>query len=217
MITNTTQVNSAQLPNSVSVSGLSSDQTQFMTLLVAQMRNQDPLNPMDNNQMSSQMAMLNMVNGINSLNKTLDNMASNQQLGDSLKATDLIGHKVQFKSDAVSLQNGNASFTVDLKGDSQTVSVSLLDKNGALVRTIPMGSRVAGLQDVNWDGLSDSGQLLPDGQYTVKIDAQQNGQSVSATALETDTVSNLVLSGGVATLQLSRMGVLGLSDIRTVY
>lgn len=220
MVNNTNSITSQALLNantSQSSSVLSPDQSQFMTLLVAQMRNQDPLNPMDNNQMTSQMAMLNMANGINNLNKTLNGMSSSQQLGDSLKATDLIGHSVQFKSNSIKLQNGNANFAIDLAGNAQNVNASILDKNGTLVRLLSLGQLSSGTHTISWDGISESGALQSDGQYTISIDAQQNGQSVDASTLQTDTVSNLILTGGLATLQLSNMGSLSLSDIRAVY
>jgi flagellar basal-body rod modification protein FlgD len=196
---------------------MSAEQTQFMTLLVAQMRNQDPLNPMDNNEMTSQIAMLNMVSGIDNLNKTLNNMSTSQQLGDSLKATDLIGHNVLVPSSKVVLNNGNADFSVDLASDAQNVNVMLLDKYGVLVKSFDIGSQTAGIHNLNWNGLSDNGTQLVDGSYSIKVDAQKNGQSVDATTFSADTVNNLGLSGGLATLQLSKLGNVGLSDIRAVY
>jgi flagellar basal-body rod modification protein FlgD len=198
-------------------SSMSAEQTQFMTLLVAQMRNQDPLNPMDNNEMTSQIAMLNMVSGIDNLNKTLNNMSTSQQLGDSLKATDLIGHNVLVPSSKVVLNNGNADFSVDLASDAQNVNVMLLDKYGVLVKSFDIGSQTAGIHNLNWNGLSDNGTQLVDGSYSIKVDAQKNGQSVDATTFSADTVNNLGLSGGLATLQLSKLGNVGLSDIRAVY
>lgn len=217
-ITSNTPVTNSPASNaSVAPASMSAEQTQFMTLLVAQMRNQDPLNPMDNNQMTSQIAMLNMVSGIDNLNKTLNNMSTSQQLGDSLKATDLIGHSVLVPSSNVVLNNGSADFSVDLAGDAQTVNVMVLDKYGVLVKSFDIGSQTAGIHSLNWDGLSDNGTQLVDGSYSIKVDAQKNGQSVDATTLAADTVNNLGLSGGLATLQLSKLGNVGLSDIRAVY
>ena len=214
---NTPVTNPPASAATVAPGSMSAEQTQFMTLLVAQMRNQDPLNPMDNNQMTSQIAMLNMVSGIDNLNKTLNNMSTSQQLGDSLKATDLIGHNVLVPSSKVVLNNGNADFSVDLASDAQNVNVMLLDKYGVLVKSFDIGSQTAGIHNLNWNGLSDNGTQLVDGSYSIKVDAQKNGQSVDATSLSADTVNNLGLSGGLATLQLSKLGNVGLSDIRAVY
>jgi flagellar basal-body rod modification protein FlgD len=161
--------------------------------------------------------MLNMVSGIDNLNKTLNNMSTSQQLGDSLKATDLIGHNVLVPSSKVVLNNGNADFSVDLASDAQNVNVMVLDKYGVLVKSFDIGSQTAGIHNLNWNGLSDNGTKLVDGSYSIKVDAQKNGQSVDATPLAADTVNNLGLSGGLATLQLSKLGNVGLSDIRAVY
>ena len=215
-VTNTSAVNSAA-PVNTATAPVSAEQNQFMTLLVAQMRNQDPLNPMDNNQMSSQMALLNMVSGINSLNKTLSSMSASQQLGDSFKATDLIGHTVLIPSSSVVLNNGNGDFSIDLADNVQSATVSLTDKQGNLVKSFNLGATPAGVHSLSWNGLSDDGQVLADGSYAIKIDALKNGTAVNAASLVTDRVDNLVLSGGLASLQLSRLGNIGLSDIRAVY
>lgn len=215
-VTNTSAVNSTA-PVNTATAPVSAEQNQFMTLLVAQMRNQDPLNPMDNNQMSSQMALLNMVSGINSLNKTLSSMSASQQLGDSFKATDLIGHTVLIPSSSVVLNNGNGDFSIDLADNVQSATVSLTDKQGNLVKSFNLGATPAGVHSLSWNGLSDDGQVLADGSYAIKIDALKNGTAVNAASLVTDRVDNLVLSGGLASLQLSRLGNIGLSDIRAVY
>lgn len=196
---------------------VSAEQNQFMTLLVAQMRNQDPLDPMDNNQMSSQMALLNMVSGINTLNKTLSSMSASQQLGDSFKATDLIGHTVLVPSSSVLLNNGKGDFSVEIPENVQSSAISLLDKQGNLVKSFNLGAAPAGLHALSWDGTTDDGQVLADGTYTIKVDALKNGSAVNAVSLVTDRVDNLVLSGGLASLQLSKLGNIGLSDIRAVY
>ena len=215
-VTNTSAVNSTA-PVNTATAPVSAEQNQFMTLLVAQMRNQDPLNPMDNNQMSSQMALLNMVSGINSLNKTLSSMSASQQLGDSFKATDLIGHTVLIPNSSVVLNNGNGDFSIDLADNVQSATVSLTDKQGNLIKSFNLGATPAGVHSLSWNGLSDDGQVLADGSYTIKIDALKNGTAVNAASLVTDRVDNLVLSGGLASLQLSRLGNIGLSDIRAVY
>jgi flagellar basal-body rod modification protein FlgD len=93
----------------------------------------------------------------------------------------------------------------------------VLDKYGVLVKSFDIGSQAAGIHNLNWNGLSDNGTQLVDGSYSIKVDAQKNGQSVDATPLAADTVNNLGLSGGLATLQLSKLGNVGLSDIRAVY
>ncbi len=214
---NTPVTNSQSSSSTISTANVSAEQSQFMTLLVAQMRNQDPLNPMDNNEMTSQIAMLNMVSGIDNLNKTLNNMSTSQRLGDSLKATDLIGHSVLVPTSKLVLNNGVSDFSVDLASDAQNVNVMVLDKYGSLVKSFDMGAQTAGIHKIVWDGFSDTGSQLADGEYIIKVDAQKNGQMVDATSLTADTVDNLTLSGGLATLQLSKLGNVGLSDIRAVY
>src|SRR5450830_976051 len=97
-----------------SVTGSSAAQDRFLTLLVTQLKNQDPLSPMDNAQITSQMAQISTVSGIDQLNATLQSMAASFSAGQSLQATAMIGHSVFVPGSTLQLQNGAAPFGVDL-------------------------------------------------------------------------------------------------------
>ncbi len=191
-------------------------QSQFLTLLVAQMRNQDPLNPMDNYQMTSQFAQLNMVSGINQLNKTLSSLVSNQQVGDSLKAANLIGHEVMVATNKVQLAGGVGQMGMDLSQDADNVKINIQDGSGNIIRTLDLGQQAAGIQKFVWDGSTDNGLSAIEGNYSFDIKASNNNTPVSATALATGNVGNVSMSGGVVKANVSPWGQIALSDIREI-
>src|ERR1700719_1573668 len=140
----------------------------FLKLLVAQMNNQDPLNPVDNSQITSQMAQISTVTGISSLNSTVSQMVSQLQQGQAMQSASLSGHVVLVPGSSLALAANSSSsssatptmsayggFSLPQAADS--VSVTVKDSTGATVRTMNMGSLGVGVQDFSWDGTSDSG------------------------------------------------------------
>ena len=192
-------------------------QSRFMKLLIAQLQNQDPLNPMDNAAMTSQMAQLNMVSGINQLNTTLSTLTNNQQNTEALTASGLLGHKVLVSGNTLSLANGEATWGMDLKQAAETVTVNILDSHGNSVRTLDLGAQPAGLQTFNWDGQTDSGTQAADGAYSFSVDASNAGQAVTANGLALGTVNNVSLSGGLLKLNVGQFGDVNVSDIRQIF
>src|SRR5580693_6158542 len=101
-------------PASTATDSAAAAQDRFMTLLVTQMQNQDPLNPMDNSQMTSQLAQLSTVSGIDTMNTTLQSLISSYQQSQTLQATSMIGHGVLTAGNTLSLSNGSAPFGISL-------------------------------------------------------------------------------------------------------
>ena len=110
-------------------------QDRFMTLLVTQMRNQDPLNPLDNAQVTSQLAQLSTVTGIDKLNDTMSVMSAGLQNSQGLQAASMIGHGVVVPGSNVELKDGKSVFGFDLPQAADNLQVLLKDQNGAVVRT----------------------------------------------------------------------------------
>src|SRR5881398_2014263 len=131
------------------------DTDKFMTLLVAQLQNQDPLNPMDNAQMTSQLAQLQTVTGINNLNTTLNSLSTSFQSSQSMQATSLIGHGVLVSGSNVTLASGKSILGVSLGSDADDVKIAINDANGNTVDTIDLGPQKAGSSPLIWDGVPD--------------------------------------------------------------
>lgn len=219
----TTTINSVATPpsntqtnTSTATAPVSKDQADFMTLLIAQMKNQDPTNPMDNNQMAAQMAQLNMVSGINKMNTTLTGLSSNQQISNSMQATALIGHQVMVTSNKFELNGGKSQMAMDLSNSADNVVVNISDNNGNIISTLNLGSKAAGIQNISWNGQTNAGAIATDGAYIYDIAASNQGATVSTTALSSGIVQSVSISGGQVQANVSTLGNVALADIHQV-
>ncbi len=181
-------------------------QDQFMTLLVTQLKNQDPLNPMDNAQMTSQMAQINTVSGINQLNATLQALSASMTPNQTVQAASMIGHGVLVPGNGVDLANGTAMGGFSLAGPSDSTKVSIYDSSGALVDTMNLGAQPAGVSDWQWNGTDGNGNQAPAGSYTFKVDASLAGSAVTSTTLQYGVVNSVTqgatgINLGVGSLQ----------------
>jgi flagellar basal-body rod modification protein FlgD len=197
---------------------ISEAQDRFMTLLVTQMKNQDPLNPLDNAQVTSQLAQLSTVTGINQLNETLGNIMTQFQSGQVLQASNMIGHVVMLEGNHVALTEGNALFGLDLISTADEVKVSIQDGAGNTVRDLTLGRQTAGIKTFTWDGYNNEGVAAPDGNYTFTVNAKVSGNTVASKRYSFDSVNSVSTSAanGVQ-LKLSSMGEVGLSAVKEIY
>lgn len=189
----------------------------FLSLLVAQMKNQDPLNPMDNAQVTSQMAQLSTVEGIESMNATLQSLASSMGISKMSEAANLIGRGVLVPGNTLnpSLQQDVMGF--DLSRPAEQVSVSILDAAGNEVRKLDLGSRGEGVNVLAWDGLTSNGSAAAAGKYTFLVDATQGGQKVSNTALFLGSVNSVSQDGQGVKLNLTGNESVSYADIRQIF
>jgi len=202
------------------------DETQdrFLTLLVTQLQNQDPLNPMDNAQVTSQIAQLSTVNGINQLNNTLLALSGQLDVSQSVQAASLIGKGVLVPGDKIKLGTNPGDpdarevtpFGVDLTAPATAVDVSILDASGKVVRKFELGPQATGILSMQWDGKDDAGALMPDGGYTVAVTARDADGPVSAEALTYGEVNSVAYTAEGLRLDLGLAGQVSLLDIRKV-
>jgi flagellar basal-body rod modification protein FlgD len=176
-------------------------QDRFMKLLVTQMKNQDPLNPMDNAQVTSQMAQLSTVTGIDKVNATLQSMMSSTASGQSFQAASMIGHAVMVAGNTTALSSGKALLGVDLKQTADNVTVTVRDSAGNAVQTMNLGKQAVGQIPLAWDGKTDKGTTAPDGTYTFDVVAKSGNTKVDASTLTIGSVSSV--STGTAGIKLN--------------
>ena len=138
-------------PATTSGDSVQADTDKFMTLLVTQLKNQDPLNPLDNAQVTSQLAQLQTVTGVNKLNDTLNTLKASYQSSEAMQATNLIGHGVLVEGSGVTLSGSKAIMGVELAGDVDSLKVVISDKNGKEVQTMDLGKQKAGVIPLAWD------------------------------------------------------------------
>ena len=203
------------------------DTDKFMTLLVTQLKNQDPLNPLDNAQITSQLAQLSTVTGVNKLNTTLESLKASYQASESLQAANMIGHGVLVEGDFAKLSGGKAILGVDLASPADKVQVIITDpRTGKDVDVIDLGATAAGVVPLAWDGVPDAARLdaegkpqaLADGKYTFRVVATRGGEKITdAKSLAFDSVSSVTTSAkdGVK-LNLPTKGVVSMADIRQI-
>jgi flagellar basal-body rod modification protein FlgD len=173
-------------------------QDRFLKLLVAQINNQDPLNPMDNAQMTTQMAQINTVSGIQELNATLKGMASQMASSQAMQGTTLIGREALIEGDALAFEGstGKGAFTLD--GAASAVTVDIIGKNGSVLDTMSLGAMDAGQHGFDWNAKA----IDPATVARFSVRATQGADTVTATALQRAQVASVGLSNGAMTVQL---------------
>jgi flagellar basal-body rod modification protein FlgD len=189
----------------------------FLTLLVTQLQNQDPLNPMDNAQITTQLAQINTVSGINKLNDTVAALAASIGAGQYLQAVSIVGHDVVVPGNDATLANGQSGGGITLPSDADDVTVAISDGTGKVVRTLDLGKQAAGTQFFNWDGKDDAGNALADGQYTFAIAATGGGKPITATALALVRVDGVIPGSSGTSLQLANGSTIDLSQIQQIH
>ncbi|WP_454765875.1 flagellar hook assembly protein FlgD [Cupriavidus campinensis] len=186
-MTTTSSVSNNSAINDTLKSGSSSAadlQNNFLTMLVTQMNNQDPLNPMDNSQLTSQLAQISTVSGLQTMNETLNALLTQTAASRAMDSASLIGKTVMVPGSGVSVAGGVAGkIGVDVPSTADSVTVQVLDKSGNVVRNIDMKGQTAGVHDIAWDGKNDQGAVVADGNYSFKVAATANGKDVSPIAL----------------------------------
>lgn len=205
-------------PKPTASSSATDVQNRFMTLLISQMKNQDPLNPMDNAQVTSQLAQLSTVSGIDKLNTTLQTLMGSYQSSQTLQATAMIGHGVLSAGNSMTLANGSAPFGIDVKTAASDVKVSIQDATGKTVDTMDLGPQAVGAVPLSWDGKTSSGAAAPAGQYTFKITSTSGGQNTDgATGLTYGQVSSVSTGASGVTLNVANVGTVSLADVVQIF
>lgn len=210
-------VKAANSSSSTSAASAAGDQeTRFLKLLTTQLRNQDPMNPMDNAQTTSQLAQISTVTGIEKLNKTLNTMMSSNQSAETMQAANMVGHSVLLDGNHLKLASGAAVGGVDLDKPASSVTVSIYDSTGKKVQTLDLGAQEAGVNEFLWDGKNADGTTLADGSYTVKVEAKDKEGAVTATALELATVTGVINTDSGLKLDVGRLGRVSVGDIKII-
>ena len=191
-------------------------QDRFLKLLVTQMKNQDPLNPMDNAQVTSQMAQLSTVTGIDKLNATLQALSDSMMSNQPLQAAGMIGHGVLVPGKGIDLSNGNGYGGIDLAQSVDKVDIAIYDQAGVLVRNIQLGAQPAGTGHWQWDGRNDAGASVPAGSYTFTVNAEQAGNKVDVTGLQFGMVNSVSQGKQGVTLSVGQLEGIALSQVKQI-
>ncbi|MBK1670169.1 hypothetical protein CKO28_19225 [Rhodovibrio sodomensis] len=163
---------------------LAEDFDTFLGILVTQLNNQDPLEPMKSQEFTNQLVQFSTVEQAIATNTKLDQMLQAQAGNRATQAVNYIGKDVAIDGNQVQLANGQANFAYTLEGQAETVAVEITNADGEVVRTL-QGDTAAGRHAVSWDGKSAGGQQLPDGVYNVQVYAVDGDDKTVKASTET--------------------------------
>jgi flagellar basal-body rod modification protein FlgD len=194
-------------------------QAEFLELMTAQLRFQDPLEPMENGDFLGQIAQFGTVSGINELNTTFNSLNSSFQSNQALQASTLVGRQVLIPSEAGYLgATGGLSGSVELEQSAQEVTVRITNEAGQLVHQQLLGAQPKGLSNFTWDGLDSTGAPFPEGKYAISAEIGR-GTSVSAGAMlavvDVESVT-IGTAGQDLTLSISGLGNISMGDVRQI-
>lgn len=195
-------------------------QNTFLTLFVTQLKNQNPTNPIDSSQMTSQLAQIDTVTGISQLNTSLSSLSAQLSAGQEAQAAQLIGTNVLAPGNDVSVKSGAASpFGVSLANDVSNLTITVKNSAGVVVNTIDAGKQSAGTVPFNWTPTDAAGNALPDGKYTVSAQyTGSDGKTYAPTVLAAAQVQSVIKQAdGTAGLVLSNGTTVGLTQVASIF
>lgn len=193
-------------------------QESFLKLLVAQLTHQDPMNPMEDTEMTGQLAEFSSLEQLTSINDGIENLASAQTRTDMLNAVSFIGKSVKAQGYNISKEGTTVSKIFYGTGEALgKVKMNIYDKDGAIVRTVEMGAKQPGSYEYEWDGKNDTGQELPDGTYSVGILGEDTqGKPVMIQTEMSGEVSGITQQNGQSYLRLKDGRFINLANVTEV-
>ncbi|WP_343639297.1 flagellar hook capping FlgD N-terminal domain-containing protein [Roseateles sp.] len=193
-------------------SGAADTQDRFLKLLVAQMQNQDPMNPMDNAQVTTQLAQIQTVTGVGTLNNSIQSLSSQFQQMQALQSVSLVGRDVTVPGNKVTVADGKATMNFDLADAADTVKLEVLNGAGAVISTQDLGKMKGGSQSYTWDASKASETA----NLTFRVTATKSGNAVTATTLMRDTVRAVNTTGATLQLDLKNSGLVDYDKVRAL-
>lgn len=200
-----------------SASAVAEMSDRFLKLLVTQLKNQDPMNPMDNAQVTSQLAQMSTVEGITKLNESMASLTGLYRSSQVIQGATLVGRQVLAEGDVLALNAVGAVGGADLAGKADSVKVKVLDASGAVLRTLDLGPQDAGLVRFVWDGKDASGNALALGDYRFAVEAGAAGEKVAATTYALGSVQSVALNDSGMEAEISGLGVRAFAQIKQIY
>jgi flagellar basal-body rod modification protein FlgD len=191
-------------------------QEDFLALMIQQLKNQDPLKPMENGEFIGQMAQFSTVSGIADMTKSIGNLSDAFNSGQALQAASMVGRTVLTESNAAAFSGSKPiAGAVELPYGTSAAVVKVYSNAGELVRELPLGTQQAGLSNFTWDGTLANGQTAPAGRYkfTAAIESPQGdtalttylASKVESVTLAGDGSGSQIRTDGGATVRLSQV------------
>ena len=190
---------------------------EFLNLLVAQLNNQNPLEPQGNGEFIAQLAQFSQVEGIEKLNTSMGSMLSSFQSSQALQASSLVGRKVIIPSDKAVVDTSESfKASTVLPVSSSNVYVNVYDNAGALVTRVNLGEQAAGNVSFIWDGKDSSGNVAPPGTYKFEAQATYGSDTKALSTMLPANVDRVTLGGNELMLNLAGLGSVPLSQVQVI-
>lgn len=190
---------------------------EFLNLLVAQLNNQNPLEPQGNGEFIAQLAQFSSLEGIEKLNTSMESLLSSYQSSQALQASSLVGRKVIVPSEKAVVDTSESfKASLVLPVSSSNVYVNVYDDAGALVTRVNLGEQAAGNVSFIWDGKDASGNLMPPGTYKFEAQATYDGETKGLYTLLPANVDSVTLGGSELILNLAGLGSVPLSHVQII-
>jgi flagellar basal-body rod modification protein FlgD len=188
----------------------------FLKLFVAQLRSQNPLNPMDNTEFTAQLAQFSSLEQLSNINTQLHDLLLFQNSLQNTLTNNLIGRRVKIPGNEIYLkENGEISYT--LQEDVSKVKISFYDSGGGLVKEVNLGQQTSGEKSYVWDGTDNSGNRLPEGHYQVKVEAlDDSGNPVNVSTMVYGTVTGITFDNNITYLIIDNTLKIQLSEIKEI-
>ena len=196
----------------VSATNAAGSEDRFLKLLVAQLSNQDPMNPIDNAQMTSQMAQISTVSSVQQVNQTLQGLAAQLSALQMLQGGSLVGRSVLVEGSTLTPDNGVAGGAVDLALPADSVKIDILGAGGQIVDSFDLGPLGVGRHDFTWDASAHPAAGTP----SYRVTATRGTANVGATRLVRDRIDSVSLDNGVMNVRLHGLGNTAYAAVKAI-
>ena len=190
---------------------------EFMDLMMAQMKNQNPLDPQKNEDFVAQLAQFSSLEEMQSLNSSVEDAMGQFRSTQALQASAMVGQSVLVQGNIANLgPEGEVKGAVDLPSGTSNLRVSVYNPSGELVRQMDMGQQGSGTVNFTWDGENGNGDLMEPGDYRVQAEAQYNGETQELATQLNANVDSVSLENGGVTLNLAGRGSVPLDQVKQI-
>jgi len=208
-----TALNGASTGSAATTANSANSADRFLKLLVTQMQNQDPLNPLDNAQVTSQMAQINTVSGVEKLNETVAGLNRQFLQMQALQGASLVGRAVTLQGDRLHVEDGGAAGGFELVAPADRVRVEVLNGAGRVVDTLDLGAQTSGRHGFEWEAPADAADGA---EYRFRVVATSGSATVQSTALMRDEVRSVSLVGDTLRLDTRWSGAVDYGAVRAI-
>lgn len=194
-------------------------QQDFLRLMVAQIQNQDPMQPQVNGEFLSQLAQFSTNDGVNKMQESMQQMANSLQSNQALQASALVGRKVMVGSDHLNLEKeGDAKTAIDIPSGVSNLTAFIYGDSGELLKTMPLGAPEPGFFQFPWDGIGQNGTRLAEGKYKVAVHGTYMGKEVALKTMTSANVDSVSLgqNGEGLKLNVAGMGSVSLDQVKQI-